>query len=119
MKKRTLHDILNKRETAQQIDPEKILEPVEYAKPSEQIDFSADIMGISIESPEPIPEIPMTQTEVEAIESVIDSMSNLEKAVAVHSIPTEILQNEITRRIQRDKAAMKQIKSIVDAFEKY
>lgn len=63
--------------------------------------------------------VPMTQIEIEKIESVMDAMSNEEKAVAVHSIPIEILQNEITRKIQMKQAAINQIKGIVDALERY
>jgi hypothetical protein len=61
----------------------------------------------------------LSPAEAEKIEKIIGNMSNHEKAVAVHSIPTEILQNEITRRVQRDKEVIKQIKSIVDALERY
>ena len=65
------------------------------------------------------PVLSIKPAEAEKIERLVGNMSNPEKAVAVHKIPTEILQNEITRRIQRDKAALNQIKGIVDALERY
>ena len=113
----TLKDILSERKI--EIEPEEDLEPTEYAKPSEQIDFSADIMGISITEKEPVAENPMKQNEIEAIKSVIGSMTNYEKEIAVHSIPTEILQNEISRRMNRDREALKGIRNILGALDEY
>ena len=57
--------------------------------------------------------------EVEKIETVIGNMTNLEKAVAVRKISTEILQNEITRRVKRDKENLRGIKAIIDGLEEY
>lgn len=62
---------------------------------------------------------PLSQGETEKIERIIGNMSNGEKTVAVRKIPTEILQNEITRRIQRDKANLRGVKAIIDAMEDY
>lgn len=57
--------------------------------------------------------------EVYAIERIIGNMSNAEKAVAVRSIPTEILQNEVTRRLKRDNANLKGLKELVSSMESY
>lgn len=61
----------------------------------------------------------LTEVEVEKIQGVISSMSNLEKAVVVRKIPTEILQNEISRRLKRDKADLRSIKAIIGSMEEY
>ena len=62
---------------------------------------------------------PLSKVETEKIERIIGNMSNQEKEVAVHSIPTEILQNEISRRLKRDKENLRGIKAIIDCMEKY
>lgn len=61
----------------------------------------------------------LSKAEAEKIELLVGNMTNEEKEVVVHSIPTEILQNEITRRLKRDKKTTEKIKVIVDSLEKY
>lgn len=61
----------------------------------------------------------LPQGEAEKIERIVGNMSNLEKAVAVRKIPTEILQNEITRRVKRDKENLRCIKEVIDSMEDY
>lgn len=55
----------------------------------------------------------------ENIERLVGSMNDLEKEVAVHKIPTEILMNEIVRRSIRDEEDLKGIKAIIDRREEY
>lgn len=82
-----------------------------------------DILKARNEELEPIitatkkPALP--KVEAEKIERVIEGMSNHEKEVAVRKIPTEILQNEISRRLKRDKADLRDIKAIIDRLEEY
>jgi len=82
-----------------------------------------DILNARNETTEPTivvtKKLVLSPAETEKIERIIGSMSNHEKEVAVHKIPTEILQNEITRRIKRDKEDLKGIKAIIENMEEY
>ena len=61
----------------------------------------------------------MTDAEVKRLEEIIDAMGYEEKVVAVHSIPTEILEDELKRRSKRDMEHKELIKNLVDSMEKY
>lgn len=61
----------------------------------------------------------LTKAEVDKIGQIIESLSKDEKIIAVRSFPTEILQNEISRRLKRDKDQRNQLRDIVNAMEKY
>lgn len=69
--------------------------------------------------PQVVKQPELTDTEKEKITRVVEAMSKAEKIVAVRSIPTEILQNEVTRRIKRDKDKLKGFKELVESMEKY
>lgn len=55
----------------------------------------------------------LTTSEVEKIEQIIRSMNYKEKSVVAKQIPTEIMQAEITRRLNRDKQKMEALKNIL------
>ena len=61
----------------------------------------------------------MTQAEINKINDIVEAMSNEEKVVVVKNIPTELLQNEITRRLNRDRELRELITNLVNSMEKY
>ena len=81
----TLNDILNDRKAL--LDEfEEEQEPTEFAEPSEEIDFAK--------------KLEMEQkTNAEELMHLIKNMMRYEKEAVVKSIPTDILQNEISHRM--------------------
>ena len=61
----------------------------------------------------------MTDAEVIRLEEIIDAMSDEEKAVVVRNIDTDILQGEISRRLNRDREQKNAIIGLVNSMEKY
>lgn len=61
----------------------------------------------------------MSEAETKRLEEIIDAMGYEEKVVAVHSIPTEILEGELSRRSSRDRERKELIKNLVENMEKY
>ena len=64
-----------------------------------------------------VPEL--TEADTAKVTEVIKAMSKAEKIVAVRNMPTEILQNEISRRIKRDKEKLRGFKELVESMEEY
>ena len=61
----------------------------------------------------------MTDAERNRIEEVIEGMGDEEKAVVVRCIPTDILQGEITRRLNRDKEQQRVMINLVNSMERH
>ena len=61
----------------------------------------------------------LTKAETDKIGQIIESLSKDEKIIAVRNFPTEILQNEISRRLKRDKDQRNALKEMVNAMDKY
>lgn len=61
----------------------------------------------------------MSDAERNKIEEIIDAMSNEEKVVVVRSIDTDILQGEISRRLNRDREQKNAIIGLANSMEKY
>lgn len=83
-----------------------------------------DFKNIQLNRPEEVVEPvavsgELTKAETDKIEQIIESLSKAEKIIAVRSFPTEILQNEISRRLKRDKDQRNALRDMVNAMDKY
>lgn len=82
-----------------------------------------DFKNIQLNRPEGVAQevinTELTEADVAKVTEIIEGMSRAEKVVAVRSIATEILQNEVTRRIKRDKAKLNDFRELVNSMEKY
>lgn len=115
----TLMDILSNRKAMHPIEPE---DATEYEEASEFAD------GITY-APETEKEIFRRQQEekirrqeeasAEVTARYVKNMKKHEKIAAVREIPTDILQNEISRRLKKDHEAKMGIKEIVDSWGSY
>lgn len=97
----TLKDILKDRE--RQIEFEEEQELIEHTEHSEKIE--------KLEEEQ--------KADAEELTRLIKNMMRYEKEAVVKGIPTDILQNEITRRMNRDHKALKDVKKILIALDEY
>ena len=61
----------------------------------------------------------MTNAEVIKLEEIVEGMSHEEKVVAVRCIPTEILENELSRRSSRDREQNDRLRELVKNMERH
>lgn len=101
----TLNDILNDRKALQD-EFEEEQEPTEYTESSEEINLADELEKEQ-------------KTNAEELKHLVKNMMRYEKEAVVKSIPTDILQNEISRRMKRDHKALMDVRKILGALDEY